>query len=43
MSHAAAGQVFLITNIPPERLARRYALAAVLHTLLWLGLMVIAH
>ena len=43
MSHAAAGQVFLITNIPPERLARRYALAAVLYTLLWLGLMVIAH
>jgi len=43
MCHAAAGQVFLITNIPPERLARRYAVAAVLHSLLWLSLLWIAH
>ncbi|QTR50473.1 EF-hand domain-containing protein [Candidatus Thiothrix anitrata] len=43
MSSSGVGQLFLITNIPPERLARRYALAATVHTLLWLSLMVIAH
>jgi fumarate hydratase class II len=40
---AQAGQLFLITNIPPEQLARRYQWAAWLHTLAWWGLMAAAH
>lgn len=43
MSGAQAGQLFLITNIPPEQLARRYQWAAWLHTLAWWGLMAAAH
>lgn len=43
MSGAQAGQLFLITNIPPVQLARRYRWAAWLHALSWLGLMAVAH
>jgi len=39
---ARAGQLFLITNIPPEILAARYRIAALLHLFTWLGLMAIA-
>lgn len=37
------GQLFLITNIPPEQLASRYFSASLLHALAWLGLMAAAH
>lgn len=43
MAGASTGQVFLITNIPPETLASRYRWATWLHTLAWLGLLAIAH
>ncbi|SEA41667.1 hypothetical protein SAMN05660964_01551 [Thiothrix caldifontis] len=43
MDGAKAGQLFLITNIPPEELAQRYHWAALLHMLVWLGLMGLAH
>lgn len=36
MDGAKAGQLFLITNIPPEELARRYRWAAWLHLSFWL-------
>ena len=39
MAGATAGQLFLITNIPPETLARRYRWAAWLHLLVWLGVL----
>ncbi len=43
MEGAKVGQLFLITNIPPMVLARRYRWAALLHTLAWLGLMTAAY
>lgn len=36
MDGATAGQLFLITNIPPEKLARRYGWASRLHLSCWL-------
>lgn len=41
MDGANAGQLFLITNILPEVLAARYRWASLLHTLAWLGLMLV--
>lgn len=39
MDGASAGQLFLITNIPPATLAARYRWAALLHLMVWLGLL----
>ncbi|MBU0655800.1 MAG: hypothetical protein KJ914_11835 [Gammaproteobacteria bacterium] len=39
MDGAKAGQLFLITNVPPERLATRYWRAAFLHLAFWLGVL----
>jgi hypothetical protein len=43
MDGAKAGQLFLITNIPPEELARRYRWAASLHLGFWLAVLVSLH
>lgn len=43
MDGANAGQLFLITNVPPERLAKRYRRAAFLHVLFWLVILVKLH
>ncbi len=39
MDSARPGQLFLITNVPPERLAQRYRWAAFAHLLFWLGVL----
>ncbi|MEB4590685.1 EF-hand domain-containing protein [Candidatus Thiothrix sp. Deng01] len=43
MDGARGGQLFLITNIPPEELARHYRWAAFLHLLGWLAVLVWLH
>jgi hypothetical protein len=43
MAGAQAGQLFLITNIPPEELARRYRWAAWLHLGFWLAVLMSTH
>lgn len=43
MDGARGGQLFLITNVPPERLAVRYHRAAFLHLAFWLSLMLGVH
>ncbi|WML89218.1 EF-hand domain-containing protein [Thiothrix lacustris] len=43
MAGAQAGQLFLITNIPPEELARRYRWAAWLHLCFWLAVLMGIH
>lgn len=43
MDTATGGQLFMITNIPPEQLAQRYLRASILHLLVWLGLMAFVH
>ena len=43
MAGAQAGQLFLITNIPPEELARRYRWAAWLHLGFWLAVLMSMH
>lgn len=43
MDGARTGQLFLITNIPPQQLARRYRSAAWLHLLAWLATLTFLH
>lgn len=43
MAGASHGQLFLLTNIPPERLARRYRWAAYFHSCYWLAALAWLH
>lgn len=43
MDGTQAGQLFLITNIPPDELARRYRWAAFLHLAVWLTTLACLH
>lgn len=43
MAGASHGQLFLLTNIPPERLARRYRWAAYFHCGYWLAALAWLH
>lgn len=42
IDHTAAGRLFMITNIPPDELALRYRVAAWVHNVVWLGLLITA-
>ncbi len=42
IDRSAGGRLFMITNIPPHELAQRYHIAAWLHSLAWIGLMLAA-
>ncbi|TXH70220.1 MAG: hypothetical protein E6Q83_06750 [Thiothrix sp.] len=43
MQQSSGGRLFMITNLPPARLAHRYRRAMWMHTTAWLGLMLIVY
>lgn len=43
MDNSQPGLLFLISNLPPDLLAKRYYYAIIFHNVVWLGLMLLVH